>query len=147
MAAGLLKAGLFKDGTPEAIVASGALEAFFPHGLGHGMGIDVHEIAGWEPGVAKPDEFHVRKLRTGRTLAPGIIVTVEPGCYFVPKLYRPAIENPATGQFIVAEVAERFRQTVGGVRIEDDILITQDGNVDLSRIPKEIADIEALMAQ
>jgi Xaa-Pro dipeptidase len=147
MAAGLLRAGLFKDGTPEEIVASGALEAFFPHGLGHGMGLDCHEIAGWEPGVERPDEFHVRRLRMGRTLVPGIVVTVEPGCYFVPKLYQAAIEDPKTGRFINAEVAERFRQTVGGVRIEDDLLITADGNRNLSHIPKEIADIEALMAK
>jgi Xaa-Pro dipeptidase len=147
MAAGLIKAGLFKEGTAEEIVSSGALEAFFPHGLGHGMGLDCHEIAGWEKGVEIPDEPHVRKLRTGRVLAPGIVVTVEPGCYFVPKLYQAAIANPATGKYINAEVAERLRTTVGGVRIEDDILITEDGNRNLSRIPKEIDDLEALLAK
>jgi Xaa-Pro dipeptidase len=147
MAAGLLKTGLFKDGTPEEIVASGALEAFYPHGLGHGLGLDCHDIAGWEPGSKKPDEFHVRKLRTGRTLVPGFVVTVEPGCYFVPKLYLRAIADPNAGKYINAEIAERFTHTVGGVRIEDDILITEDGNRNLSKIPKEIADLEALLAQ
>jgi Xaa-Pro dipeptidase len=147
MAAGLIKAGLLHGGSPEEIVASGALEAFYPHGLGHGMGLDCHEIAGWPPGVEKPNEFHVRKLRLGRTIVPGMVVTVEPGCYFVPKLFRPAIEDPKSGKYINADVAERFTKTVGGVRIEDDILITDDGNLDLSNIPKEIPDIEALIAK
>ena len=147
MAEGLLKAGLFQNGTAEEIVESGAMAAFYPHGLGHGMGLDCHEIAGWEPGHERPDENHVRCLRMGRVLVPGIVVTVEPGCYFVPNLYEKAMADPKSGKYINREVCLRFRETVGGVRIEDDILITEDGNRNLSHIAKEIADIEALMAK
>jgi Xaa-Pro dipeptidase len=134
-------AAAFKDGSPEEIEASGALDAFFPHGLGHAMGLYYHEIAGWEPGVERPDEFHVRPV------VPGIVVIAEPGCYFVPKLYQAAIAGPKTGRFIDTEVAEHFRQTVGGVRIEDDALITGDGNQKLSRISKEIISIEPVMVK
>lgn len=146
MAEGLLKAGLFQNGTPAEIVESGAMEVFFPHGLGHGMGLDCHEIAGWEPGHQRPQEYHIRCLRMGRTLEKGIVVTVEPGCYFVPELYEVAFTKPEVAKYINKEVCLRFRKTVGGIRIEDDILITENGNVNLSTIPKEINEIEAMMA-
>lgn len=146
MAEGLLKAGLFQNGTADEIVASGAMAVFYPHGLGHGMGLDCHEIAGWKHGHERPDEYHVKCLRMGRVLEPGIVVTVEPGCYFVPLLYEPAFNDPKIGKYINKEVCERFRKNVGGVRIEDDILITKDGNVNLSHIPKEIDELEAIIA-
>ena len=146
MAEGLLKAGLFQNGTPEEIVNSGAMAVFYPHGLGHGMGLDCHEVGGWEPGHQRPDENHVRCLRMGRTLEPGIVVTVEPGCYFIPILYEKAFKNPDIAKYINKDVCLRFRETVGGIRIEDDILITKDGNRNLSHIPKEIDEIEKIMA-
>ncbi|OHT02117.1 Xaa-Pro dipeptidase [Tritrichomonas foetus] len=145
MAEGLIKAGLFQNGTAEEIVNSGALAVFYPHGLGHGMGLDCHECSGWK--TPRPDENHVRCLRMGRTLEPGIVVTVEPGCYFIPLLYEAAFNDPAKSKYINKEVCLRFRDTVGGIRIEDDILITKDGNRNLSSIPKEIDEIEAIMAQ
>lgn len=146
MAEGLLKAGLFQNATAQEIVEKGVMEVFFPHGLGHGMGLDCHEIAGWEPGTKRPNEHHIRRLRTGRTLAPGIVITVEPGCYFNPELYEPAFKNPELAKYINRDVCLRFRDTVGGIRIEDDILITENGCVNLSHIPREIDEIEAIMA-
>lgn len=147
MAEGLIRAGLFQNGTAEEIVEAGAMAVFYPHGLGHGMGLDCHEIAGWEPGHERPNKHHVSSLRMGRVLTPGIVVTVEPGCYFVPGLYEKAFQDPKIAKYINQDVCRRFRETVGGVRIEDDILITETGNENLSHIPKEIADLEALMAQ
>jgi len=147
MAESLLKLGLFQNGTPEEIVSSGAMAVFYPHGLGHGMGLDCHEIAGWEPGHQRPDENHIRCLRMGRVLTPGICVTVEPGCYFVPALYEKAFKDPAVSKYINKDVCLRLRENVGGVRIEDDIFITPTGNINLSHIPKEIDEIEAIMNQ
>lgn len=145
MAKDLIACGLL-IGTVDEVVNSGALEAFYPHGLGHGMGLDVHEIGGWPRGTVRPKTPHMRYLRMGRTLAPGMVMTVEPGCYFAPCLFERALADPARAKHINADVARRFQKTVGGVRIEDDIVITADGCMNLSKdIPKEIDEIEALM--
>ncbi|EAX94706.1 Clan MG, family M24, aminopeptidase P-like metallopeptidase [Trichomonas vaginalis G3] len=147
MAKDLIDCGLL-IGTIDEVVNSGALEAFYPHGLGHGMGLDVHEIGGWPKGTTRPKTPHMRYLRMGRTLEPGMVMTVEPGCYFAPGLYERALADPERAKHINADLARRFQKTVGGVRIEDDIVITKDGCFDLSiNIPKEIDEIEALMAK
>ena len=147
MAKGLLKAGLLQNGTPDELVESGVIAVFYPHGLGHGMGLDVHEIGGWN-GLEHPQTPHLAPLRLGRILKPGMTVTVEPGCYFIPLLYEAALKDPLKAKFINEEVCRRMQKSVGGVRIEDDILITEDGNIDLSiAMPKEIDEVEALMAK
>ena len=146
MAENLVKAGLLV-GSPDEIVEKGVMAVFFPHGLGHGMGLDVHEVAGWPKGVQRPDKPHLNRLRMGRVLEPGIVVTVEPGCYFIPSLFNKALEDPVQSKYINKEVCLRMQKTVGGVRIEDDILITENGCENLSAaIPKEIDEIEKLMA-
>ena len=147
MAAGLLKGGLFQNGTVDEIVDSGALAVFYPHGLGHGMGLDCHEIAGWPRGSVRGSKPHHSFVRMGRTLEKGIVVTDEPGCYFIRPLYEEAFKNEKINKYINKEVCERLRKNVGGVRIEDDLYITENGCEVLSNIPKEIADIEAMMAK
>jgi len=147
MAESLIKAGLFVNGTVDEIINSGTMAVFYPHGLGHGMGLDVHEILGWPRGLQRPAMYHAKAVRMGRTLQPGYVVTVEPGCYFIKPLYEAAFKNPEQAKYINREACERFRKSVGGVRIEDDILITEEGCKNLSHIPREIADIEAFMAQ
>ena len=78
----------------------------------------------------------------------GMVVTVEPGCYFAPGLYELALSDPERAKYIDADVCRRFQKTVGGVRIEDDILITKDGCINLSaNIPKEIDEVERLIAE
>lgn len=146
MAEHLIKAGLLV-GTVDEIMEHEIMAVFYPHGLGHGMGLDVHEVAGWPKGVQRPKQGHLARLRMGRELTPGIVCTVEPGCYFIPMLYNEALNDPVKSKYINKEVCLRMRDTVGGVRIEDDILITENGCENLSgHIPKEIDEIEALMA-
>jgi len=147
MAAALLKGGLFQNGTVDEIVDSGALAVFYPHGLGHGMGIDAHEIAGWPRGSDRGDKPHASFVRLGRTLEPGYVVTDEPGCYFIKPSYEEAFKDEKLSKYINQEVCLRLRKNVGGVRIEDDLLITEDGCEVLSNIPKEIDDIEKFMAE
>ncbi|EAX92184.1 Clan MG, family M24, aminopeptidase P-like metallopeptidase [Trichomonas vaginalis G3] len=147
MAAGLLKLGLFQNGTVDEIVDAGALAVFYPHGLGHGMGIDCHEIAGWPRGTCRGKKPHHSFVRFGRTLEKGVVITNEPGCYFIRPSYNAAFADPEKSKYINKEVCERLRKTVGGVRIEDDLLITEDGCKVLSNIPKEIDEIEAFMAK
>ena len=147
MAEHLVKAGLL-IGDVDEIVEKGVMAVFYPHGLGHGMGLDVHEVAGWPKGTERPAKPHLSLLRMGRVLEPGIVATVEPGCYFIPMLFNEALNDPVKSKYINKEVCLRMQKTVGGVRIEDDIVITENGCENLSAaIPKEIAEIEALMSE
>jgi Xaa-Pro dipeptidase len=145
MAAGLIKTGLLR-GTVREVVDSGALAAFYPHGLGHGMGLDVHEICGWPKGSVRPPEFHKAAVRFGRKLEEGVVITDEPGCYFLPELFGTAKAKPEAAKHINFEVAERFAKTVGGIRIEDDLLITAAGCRNLSKIPKELSELEEFLS-
>lgn len=83
-----------------------------------------------------------------RALKAGMVVTVEPGVYFVDAILNPALKDPQIAKFLNLEVLERFRKNVGGVRIEDDIVILEEGIEVLSRfVPKEIDEIERIMAE
>ncbi|MFC1759295.1 Xaa-Pro dipeptidase [Planctomycetota bacterium] len=112
----------------------GLTRPFFPHGLGHDLGIQVHDIAGRqanrEGGTIDPPEEHPF-LRTTRVLKPGNMMTVEPGCYFIEMLLRPFRTGPDSSAFNW-ELIDRLKSH-GGLRTEDDILVTVDGNKNLSR--------------
>ncbi|RKP23540.1 peptidase M24, structural domain-containing protein [Syncephalis pseudoplumigaleata] len=118
---------------------------FFPHGLGHSIGLDVHDVGGYPKGMPRIDEPGLRYLRMRRKLEEGMVVTVEPGCYFVDTLLDDALEDPVKAAYINADVLACFRP-VGGVRIEDCVVITANGYENLTSVPKEISEIEALMA-
>ncbi|KAJ3147218.1 hypothetical protein HDU89_005817 [Geranomyces variabilis] len=144
-AEGLLKAGLVK-GDVAALLEHHIPAIFFPHGLGHSLGLDVHDVGGYPTGVPRIDAPGIKYLRMRRTLVAGMVVTVEPGIYFVDPILDAALADPETARFLNADVVERFRKGVGGVRIEDDVVITEDGIDNLTGwIPKEIADVEKLM--
>ncbi|KAK2173550.1 hypothetical protein NP493_868g03000 [Ridgeia piscesae] len=119
---------------------------FMPHGLGHLMGLDVHDVGGYPEGVARPEGAGLRSLRTARDLIQDMVITIEPGCYFIDCLLDAALENPEQNRFLVAEQLERFRGT-GGIRIEDNIAITPDGAELLTCVPRSVEEIEALMAE
>ncbi|XP_035666459.1 xaa-Pro dipeptidase-like [Branchiostoma floridae] len=119
---------------------------FMPHGLGHFMGCDVHDVGGFPEGVERINEPGIRSLRTTRALEEGMVLTIEPGCYFIPALLEPALQNPEQARFFNTEAIQRFQGT-GGVRIEDDIAITADGCELLTCVPRTVEEIEALMAE
>lgn len=140
--------GLMKGDTAEA-VAAGAHALFFPHGLGHNLGLDVHDMedygennVGYGEKVERSEQFGLAYLRMARELKPGHVMTVEPGIYFIPALFGLWKKEQKHRDFIVYEAVEKFLD-FGGVRLEDDVLITEKGRRILGPpIPKSIADVE-----
>ncbi len=146
---GLKSLGLTKGNTEEAI-AEGAHALFFPHGLGHMMGLDVHDMedlgeinVGYN-GETKSSQFGLRSLRLAKELKPGFVLTIEPGIYFIPELIKLWQSEQKFSQFINYAQVEKYLD-FGGIRIEQNYLITPDSNRLLGRTkPMEISEIEAL---
>ncbi|MFH2006047.1 MAG: aminopeptidase P family protein [bacterium] len=152
MASGLKDMGLMKGDVDEA-VAAGAHALFYVHGLGHMLGLDVHDMedlgdaVGYAGGEARSEQFGLAFLRLAKPLEQGFCLTVEPGIYFVPALIDRWRESGAHTSFIDYDAVEGFR-SFGGVRIEDDLLITAQGSRTLGRpIPKTVAQVEAALSR
>ena len=151
IAEGLCDLGLMR-GSPESAVEAGAHALFMPHGIGHMIGLDVHDmedlgdVVGYEKGEVRSTQFGLNYLRLARTLKEGFCVTIEPGIYFIEALFERWRGEGLHGDFIdYAKVAEY--QGFGGIRIEDDILVTSTGRQVLGPgIPKTPEDVEAAMA-
>ncbi|KAI8086706.1 peptidase M24, structural domain-containing protein [Halteromyces radiatus] len=141
---GLLKTGILV-GDKQEILDKSVMAAFFPHGIGHSIGMDVHDVGGYPDGVERINKPGIRNLRMRRVLAPGFAVTVEPGIYFFDYLINPVLNNADTGKYINVDVLNKYK-SVGGVRIEDNIIVTEGAPINLTTVPKEIDQIEALMA-
>lgn len=148
---GLTAVGLMR-GDPDEAVAAGAHALFFPHGIGHMMGLDVHDMedlgdaVGYDPGTARSEQFGLNYLRLARELRPGFVITVEPGIYFIPALIDRWAAEKLHQTFIDYAAVAKYRD-FGGVRIEDDLLITEEGNRVLGPpIPKTVEDVELAMA-
>lgn len=127
IAALLSAAGLVSDLSDEDMVAKGVTRAFFPHGIGHFLGVQVHDVAG-KP-VAPPADAPF--LRLTRTLEPGMVVTIEPGLYFIPSLLEPLLSGPL-GRHINQSLLDEL-QGCGGIRIEDNLMVTDSGYRNLTR--------------
>jgi Xaa-Pro aminopeptidase len=150
LAQGLKDLGLMKGDVAEAVEA-GAHALFMPHGLGHMMGLDVHDMedlgqqyVGYDDEVRPSTQFGLASLRMGRRLKPGFVVTDEPGCYFIPALIDKWRAEGLHKEFLNYEAIEKFKD-FGGIRLEDDLLITPKGARFLGtrRIPITIEEIEA----
>ncbi|MGE5595363.1 MAG: M24B family metallopeptidase, partial [Hyphomicrobiales bacterium] len=145
MAEGLVDLGLLR-GNPADLVERDSHALFFPHGLGHMLGLATHDAGGCLAGRHPSDRFGLKYLRADLPLAPGYVVTIEPGIYFI----RALLEDPARRQQFTGGVDwGRVDQLLdfGGIRIEDDVLITEEGaEVLTADIPKSIEDIEAIRA-
>ncbi|XP_033166606.1 xaa-Pro dipeptidase [Drosophila mauritiana] len=140
-----LKEGGMLKGDVEEMLEAGVSGVFQPHGLGHLIGLDVHDVGGYLPKEPKrPSEPWLSKLRFARILRAGMYVTIEPGCYFINWLMDRALADPNIAKFINAEMFNRFRN-FGGVRIEDDVLITKTGVENFAIVPRTVEDIEATM--
>ncbi len=129
---GLKDLGLMKGDTEEA-VASGAHALFLPHGLGHMMGMDVHDMenlgqtnVGYDEEIQPSTQFGTASLRMGRRLQKGFVVTDEPGIYFIPDLIDNWKANNINSDFLNFDVIEKYKD-FGGIRIEDDVLVTENG--------------------
>ena len=151
----LKELGLMKGDTEEAVRA-GAHAMFLPHGLGHMMGMDVHDMEGLgqiyvgfdnetQPNL---EQFGTNCLRMGRRLEPGFVVTDEPGIYFIPHLIDLWRKEQHCAEFLNFDKLETYKD-FGGIRIEDDLLITQDGCRFLGskRIPYHPVELEEFMAR
>ena len=132
MAEGLKQLGLMK-GDPREAAEAGAVALFMPHGLGHMMGLDVHDMenygevhVGYPRGEQKDPRFGFRSLRLGRTLEPGFVFTCEPGIYFIPELIDRWRAEGLHKDFICYDRLDAWKD-FGGIRNEEDYLITPDG--------------------
>lgn len=144
---GEMAAGGLLKGDVDDMLKAGLGAVFQPHGLGHFMGLDVHDVGGYlDKDPPRPTEPGVSKLRTARVLQPGMVLTIEPGCYFVDHLLDAALADPVKSKFLVADQIARFRN-FGGVRIEDDVLITETGCEDLTKVPRSVEEIEKTMKE
>ena len=152
MAQGLVSLGLLK-GDVDEIVAAGAHSLFMPHGLGHNMGMDVHDMedlgenyVGYDDTYKRSTQFGLGSLRMGKMLEKGHVVTVEPGIYFIPALIEQWKREGTNAQFINFGALEQY-YTFGGIRLEDDILITDNGSRLLGdkRLPITVEDVEREM--
>jgi Xaa-Pro dipeptidase len=145
---GLKELGFLKGDIDEA-VSEGAHALFFPHGLGHMMGLDVHDMeslgedfVGYDDNTRRSDQFGLAYLRMGKELKPGHVITVEPGIYFIPELIDLWREKRKFLHFIDYEKVEKYK-SFGGIRIEDDVLVTEKGHRVLGKpIPKNIREVE-----
>ena len=150
----LKETGLMKGDTEEA-VRNGAHAMFLPHGLGHMMGMDVHDMeglgqiyVGFDEEVRPSEQFGTNCLRCGRRLQEGWVMTDEPGIYFIPALIDEWRSKGLHKDFINYDLLESYKD-FGGIRIEDDILITSTGcrMLGRKRIPYHLQDVEDFMAQ
>jgi Xaa-Pro aminopeptidase/Xaa-Pro dipeptidase len=151
LAEGMISEGVFY-GDPEEIVESGAYALIFQTGVGHQIGLDVHDMealgedyVGYDDTARRSDLFGLRNLRMAKPLHPGMVVTVEPGLYFIPALIdRWESERRYSGLIDYARVREFL--PVRGIRIEDDVLISDRGHLVLGPgIPKTAHEMEAAL--
>ena len=153
IASGLIQLGLMKGDVNDA-VTNGAHAMFMPHGLGHMMGLDVHDMedlgennVGYDDDISRSDQFGTASLRLGRKLHEGFVITVEPGIYFIPALIEKWKSEKINSSFINFDKVIEYIG-FGGIRLEDDILITTKGCrlLGSKRIPITIAEVEKTIA-
>lgn len=148
IAQGLKDLGLMKGNVNEA-VKNGAHALFFPHGLGHLLGMDVHDMenfgehyTGYDEKNIRSTQFGLKSLRYGKALVPGNVMTIEPGLYFIPQLIDMWKAEKKFADFINYDKVMKYKD-FGGIRIEDDVLVTKTGSKVLGvPIPKTVEEVE-----
>jgi len=151
MAEGLVDLGILR-GNVEDLVAMDAHALFFVHGIGHLIGLDVHDmedlgdLAGYAAGRTRSSRFGLGFLRLNRVLRPGMLVSIEPGFYQVPAILNNSENLAKYKEFVKWDELEKFAD-VRGIRIEDDILVTEEGREVLTgKLPAKAGEIEDLVA-
>ncbi|OUL37321.1 Xaa-Pro aminopeptidase [Nostoc sp. T09] len=151
IAEGLVDLGILQ-GNAQDLVELDAHALFFPHGIGHLLGLDVHDmedlgdLAGYEEGRQRSDRFGLGYLRLNRPLRPGMLVTIEPGFYQVPAILNDAKQSSKYHNVVNWERLSQFAD-VRGIRIEDDVLVTTDGSEVLTAaLPNKADAVEELIA-
>lgn len=151
---GLKSVGLMRGNAQDA-VAAGAHALLMPHGLGHMMGLDVHDmedigenLVGYDDETPRGNIFGISNLRMGRRLQTGMVLTDEPGIYFIPAYIAKWRAEHKCAEFIDFDALDAYL-SFGGIRIEDDLLIIAGGNRRLGerRVPASVAEVEAYMAE
>jgi len=122
-------------GTDEELVEQKVSRMFFPHGIGHLLGLQVHDVSGHfkdETGILAPPPSEHPSLRLTRKMEPGMVFTIEPGFYFIPTLLNPHRDD-AVGELLNWPLIDALTP-LGGIRDEDNILVTEKGPVNLTRL-------------
>nr|BAN38310.1 Xaa-Pro dipeptidase, putative [Entamoeba histolytica] len=144
MLKGLLEAGLIK-GDVEEMYKNDVHFFFMPHGIGHLIGIDTHDVGGFNFGIPRSDNCSLKKGRFNRVFEAGNIYPVEPGIYFIPFFLERGFKNEQVKKYLVENEIRKF-WNFGGVRIEDDVLVTEEGVEVLDKdIPRTVEEIEAFL--
>lgn len=140
----LIIAGLLRGTVNQCMrLAFGSL--FMPHGLGHFIGLDTHDVGGYV-GTVRSEEEGLRYLRTTRILEKHMVITVEPGCYFIKPLLDKVLQDPIRRKFINVDVLQGY-MGIGGVRLEDVVVVTDEGIANLTVLPRRIGEIEELLSE
>ncbi len=149
---GLSNLGLI-HGDIDEMCAAGVQGLFMPHGLGHNMGLDVHDMedlgennVGYGPGQERAKQLGLGSLRMARLLEPGQVITDEPGIYFIPALIEKWKKEGTNAQYINFDKLEAYYD-FGGIRLEDDVLITEKGArlLGTKRLPITVEEVEEAM--
>ena len=147
IAEGLVSLGILQ-GSPEELVDVDAHALFFPHGIGHLLGLDVHDmedlgdLAGYEAGRQRSGRFGLGYLRLNRPLRQGMVVTIEPGFFQVPAIIGNTQNRENFSKYVNWERLSQFAD-VRGIRIEDDVLVTENGSEVLTAaLPTQADDVE-----
>ena len=151
IAEGLTQLGIMK-GDPEEAVDEGAHALFFPHGLGHMIGLDVHDMenlgetfVGYDETIRKSDKFGLKSLRLGRPLQEGYAITIEPGIYFIPHLIDRWKSEGIHKDFLDYDKLDKLK-SFGGIRVENDFYIDSNGAQLLGKLlPYRAEDVENIM--
>jgi Xaa-Pro dipeptidase len=146
---GLAEIGIVQigDSTIPELVERRLGAVFMPHGLGHFLGIDCHDVGGYLPGHPPRSTLPgLKKLRTARILQETMVLTVEPGCYFIDHLLDGAKQNPELAPYLNFTLIDQEYRGYGGVRLEDVVTITRDGCLNFTLCPRTPQEIEHVMA-
>ena len=143
----VLKEGGLVSGEIDDMIDADLGAIFMPHGLGHLIGLDTHDVGGYMEGMtpSRSTRPGLSKLRTARTLEAGMVLTVEPGCYFIDVLLDLALANPAQSKYMDAERISEFRGS-GGVRLEDNVFVTDEGCENITICPRAVSEVLDVMS-